>query len=407
MIPAMRMPPLRVARVAHAVTATSVAASVAGVALAVRGPVGLVLWVTVAVSALYPPVVLVGSALVRAHPGNPVGWLFLVNGAAVPISTALFAAASVTAARGGPDPAWLVVVGNQFLLAYYPLVTFGLLLFPDGHLRARRSRLLAAGTAIWFAGLWTWTVFTKTDFTALPGVRNPIGVGGAVEAGVGTILLAGPVIGLCSWSVWRRASGGTSSFRRGLRLVAGTGWAVAAAFAGCVVVGSAGGSTYAVSIIEQLAVLAVGLGAWAAITRFALYDVRAVVSRSLTYVLLLGVLGGAYTGAVLVIQLVLDPVTDQSGIAVAGSTLLVASLFRPVRARVQSAVDRRFHRSRYDARRTVDSFAARARAGVQLAALTADLTGVVAETLDPSWASVWMVSRRPDPRPGSSPAGRR
>jgi hypothetical protein len=125
-----------------------------------------------------------------------------------------------------------------------------------------------------------------------------------------------------------------------------------------------------------------------AILRYRLYDLDRLVSRTIAYATVTGVLVVVFAGTVLAFQAALAPVTGKNGVAVAASTLLVAGLFQPLRRKVQRRVDRRFNRGRYDAERTVDSFADRLRDGVDLGDLSADIAATVVRTVQP--ASVWL-----------------
>jgi hypothetical protein len=127
-----------------------------------------------------------------------------------------------------------------------------------------------------------------------------------------------------------------------------------------------------------------------AIMKYRLYDIDRVLSRTLAYAIVTGLLVGIYAGLVLLAQQVLR---FSSPVAVAASTLAAAALFNPVRRRVQHAVDRRFNRARYDADHTIAEFAARLQDAVDLDTVRQDLTGVVHAVLEPAHVTVWTAPR--------------
>ncbi len=131
-----------------------------------------------------------------------------------------------------------------------------------------------------------------------------------------------------------------------------------------------------------------------AIFRYRLYDIDLLIRRTLVYGALSAILLTAYVGGVAVFESLLAPFTSGNGIAVAISTLAVVALFQPVRRRIQSAVDHRFFRAKYDAQRTIDAFAARLRDEVDLDALEGELVAAVRDTVQPAHASVWLRASR-------------
>jgi hypothetical protein len=141
-------------------------------------------------------------------------------------------------------------------------------------------------------------------------------------------------------------------------------------------------------LLVGLAALPVGIGV--GILKYRLYDIDRIISRTLAYAIVTGLLVGVYAGLVLLTTQVFRVHTP---VAVAASTLAAAALFHPLRQRVQRAVDRRFNRARYDADQTVAAFAARLKDAVDLDAVRDDLASVVHQALEPAHVSLWISQR--------------
>ena len=142
---------------------------------------------------------------------------------------------------------------------------------------------------------------------------------------------------------------------------------------------------YRVSV-ASIGALAIGI----AVLRYRLYEIDRIISRTISYATVTGVLVVAFAGAILLFQSVLAPMTGGNTVAVAASTLVVAALFQPLRRRVQSRVDRRFNRTGYDAERVVDRFAGRLRDEVDLGQLAIEIKGAVERTVQPTSVAIWL-----------------
>jgi hypothetical protein len=342
----------------------------------------------------------VGALVVVRVPGNRIGPVFCLTGAILGAGDFVFQYAvhalyiSPGALAGGNAAAWLQNFG---LPPAFGLLGVALLLFPDGRLPSRRWR-----PALWLA--LAGIVLNVVCYGLRPGpldapfdtVTNPLGVPGTFElmdglTGLGWLFM-GASVGLAAAATPIRLARA-----RGVERVQLKWLALATAVTGVAVVSDVASYFFAADGIGRLrdVVLALGfavfpLAAGAAILRYRLFDIDVVINRALVYAGLTATLAATYLGLVLV----LGSALGQSGIAVAASTLAVAALFRPARARIQAAVDRRFYRRRYDAQRTLDSFARRLRDEVDLDAVGAELRTAVRDTVAPAHLTLWLQTER-------------
>jgi hypothetical protein len=277
--------------------------------------------------------------------------------------------------------------------------TFGLLLFPTGRLPSRRWR-----PVVWLAVGGLLALFVTAAFAPGPmqdvGVDNPLGVDVGIDLwnplrAVGVVaLLIAVAASILSLVVRYRAA--QTVERQQIQWLMYAGMLVAVALCAVAVLETVGGPATAPygELIPSFALATVPVATGIAILRYRLFDIDVVVNRTLVYGGLTVSLGAAYVGSVLLLQLVLSPLTEASGLAVAASTLTVAALFRPVRSRIQAVVDRRFFRRKYDATRTLVAFGVRLRDELDVDALGNDLQAVVRDTMQPDQVSLWL--RRAD-----------
>jgi len=338
----------------------------------------------------------VGALIVSRRPGHPIGWILLLAG----VSSVLVGFAGYAAdefIRLGTDQLALVI-GWFTTWAWLPVwlaPTFGLLLFPTGRLPSRRWRPVA-----WLAVGGLLAQFVTAAFAPGPmqdvAVDNPFGVDVGIDlwnplqaVGIAALLIA-VAASILSLVVRYRAAHTVE--RQQIKWLMYAGMLVAAALCATVALETAIGpaTTPYTELIASLALAAVPVATGIAILRHRLFDIDVVVNRTLVYGGLTVSLGAAYVGSVLLLQLVLSPLTADSGLAVAVSTLAVAALFRPVRSRIQAVVDRRFFRRRYDATRTLEAFGVRLRDELDVDALGTDLQAVVRDTMQPDHVSLWL-----------------
>ncbi len=149
-------------------------------------------------------------------------------------------------------------------------------------------------------------------------------------------------------------------------------------------------------VLFVLALMAIPAAIAIAITRYRLYDIDVIIRKTLVYGVLTGLLALVYLGTVVLLQSVFEAISgQQSAISIVISTLIIAALFAPLRRRVQSGIDRRFFRQKYNAQRVLAEFAQTARDEVELEALTAELARVARETVQPESVSIWLRETKP------------
>jgi hypothetical protein len=349
------------------------------------------------------------GALIVRRAGNRIGWLMLGEAAGLAFLNAasMYAVLGVAtfpgalpAAKQAGTAAEVSFAGIAFTLG------FMVFLFPTGKLPSRRWRPAAAAGFL-LAGLSTIGLVLRPRLVQLPGVggisltfRNPLGVDRLPPAlrvvligtisGVSAVFAAFLAVAFVSLAVRYRAGG--PLLRQQVK------WLALAAVAFVICQGTAllitGASPSWLSGIAYTAVAAIALfGVPAAMTvailKHRLYDIDRIISRTLQYTIVTGLLAGVYAGLVLLATRAL-PVSLSTPVAVAVATLAAAALFSPLRRRVQQIVDRRFNRARYDADSTVAAFAARLKDTVDLDSVRDDLAGVVHQALEPAHLSVWI-----------------
>jgi hypothetical protein len=353
------------------------------------------------------PIAAVGFVIVRHRPRNPIGWLLIATGACAVLTAdaQLYVWLVYRLGHHLPlGPVALLLAFTWFIA--YATLPLAILLFPDGALPSPRWRpvLWAYLTVTGFLLVSVYAavvgliiahdvrIDASGDLTAL---NNPSG-GTAWLATVHTVIFPVMVAFWLSFVArlllsWRRAS---IVRRQQLKWLL-TGCAISLAtgvisVASGLVPHASAALQGAASFISDLgfAVLAVCVGM--AILRYRLYDIDRIISRTLAYAIVTGLLIGVYAGLVLLATRVLSFHTP---VAVAASTLAAAALFNPLRRRVQRAVDRQFNRARYDADQTVAVFAARLKDAVDLDAVRDDLASVVHQALEPAHVSLWIRPR--------------
>jgi hypothetical protein len=343
---------------------------------------------------IYPTV---GLIIAVRRPRNTIGWLFLAIGpwaglsslaAAVPGAVPLSSPASPT---GSDTAMWI----NQWAWVppWFAIPTFLVLLFPDGRPPSRRWR-----PVLWLAG-----AALALPFVA--GILSPDGSGGAnvdpafvnpvirlstavdVLTPIGFLLFLVAVgLSIASLVVRFRRSRGIE--RAQLK------WFVSAAVLTALlgVGASVAATTWWLQALGYVAIALIPTACLVSIMRYRLYDIDRVISRTVAYFAVTAVLVGLYAAIVVGVGALTG--RNDNPVVIAGATLAVAALFRPVLRAVKSVVDRRFARRRYDAQRALEAFAAHLRDEVDLEQVRTSLVRTVGETVQPERATLWLRPER-------------
>ena len=356
-------------------------------------PASLTGWTVSNVSAQVVNAAVPVAAFVLAsrRPENRIGWLFLVAGLALGLSgfSDQYALHALVADPGswpaGRAAGWLF---NVVWMIPVAMLAFVFLLFPTGYVRSRRWRLAGwfIGGAFTLANVWLLIVATRLwarPFTS-PFIQAGSPVGSPVLYLMTAVLISAALLVSVAAVVVRFAKS-SGEERLQLKWCAAAALVLVVVFAASIWVNSA-----AVNVLQSLAFSFLWTAIAIAVLKYRLYDIDRLISRTLAYAIVTGLLIGVYAGLVLLATQVL---TLKSPVAVAGSTLVAAALFSPLRSRVQRAVDRRFNRARYDADQMVAAFAARLKDAVDLDAVQTDLADVVQQALEPAHVSMWTSSR--------------
>lgn len=336
-----------------------------------------------------------GALIVLRMPRRPLGWTLLGAPLLLMIGVTLTEAARYFQ---GEDPlvVWLWQANVCFGAGLALLLTIPLYL-PDGRLPSPRWRWVGRF-------VWTLVLISLLHSAFRPGpleatsspVPNPVGIEAlrplfyVIEAALGPALFLTLATGVVSLVARFRAARGIE--RQQMKWLMLGGATVLAAFGSIALIEALIGDLgdVAVTLMIVVAILALPVSIAVAVQKTRLYEIDVVINRALVYAALTGILAVAYLGLVVLFQSALDPITRQSDLAIAGSTLAVAALFRPLRDRVQTFIDRRFYRHKYDAAETLGAFSTRLRDQVDLDSLSRELVMVVGNTMQPAHASLWL-----------------
>jgi hypothetical protein len=341
---------------------------------------------------------IVGAIVASRLPHSPIGWLFCAIALCFGVDhfSAEYAAYALLEPSGslpaGEAFAWLTSWVWVFGLG---LVVFLDLLFPNGRLPSARWRWFSRFTAVALLPAATLAALSPGLITSST-LRNPLGIEGLPNATmpVQAFMYALIVVGASSM-LWRLRRAGRIE-RQQIKWFA---YATVLVISGVILknvvyqVLDVMWVWWAGLILTAVGVVSSPVAMGIAIFRYRLYEIDIIINRTLVYGPLTATLVALYFVGIVVLQRFFVVLTgQQSTLAVVASTLLIAALFNPLRRRIQSFIDRRFYRRKYDTRKTLEAFSAQLRDETDLEALSDDLVGVVRETMQPTHVSLWLRS---------------
>jgi hypothetical protein len=358
-------------------------------------------WLDNTLNALFYPTV--GAIVASRRPENPVGWLLCLYGLVTSFSYfcaeyAIYALlAQPDSLRAGEAMVWIV---SWILPIMNGLQVFYILLFPTGRLPSRRWRWLGWLTVIYVVVGVILAAFSSGALLGILGpIQNPLGIEGFSSIYYKALLftMTSLLTLAAALAVFIRLRRAIGVERQQIKWFA----YAAAAYA------SAGILAYIIPRVidtplwfERVGfalniafIPAVPIAIGIAILRYRLYDIDILINRTLVYGSLTLMLALVYFGGVTATQVVFRALTgqeEQPQLTIVVSTLVIAALFTPLRRRIQSFIDRRFYRNKYDARKTLEAFSAKLRNDADLEALSDDLVGIVRETMQPAHVSLWL-----------------
>jgi hypothetical protein len=331
----------------------------------------------------------VGAILATRRPRNPIGWLLLVIaiGLTLSVFSSEYVGRSVASDTNLPGDRLVDWIGSHGATVAFLLAVIWIpLLFPDGHLPSPRWRPFA-----WLAVVGTAGQIAVEALTADGMLPNPIAVQGPpIEIAAGVVgAISGFGIGLAVASVFVRFRRSRGVERQQLK------WYVAAAgFLGAAIPITSGYQVAWGGYVLEIGLILLPLAIGIAVLRYRLYEIDRIISRTIGWALVTGILAAVFVGAVLALQALLTGFTQGETLAVAASTLVAFALFQPLRRRIQVAVDRRFDRARYDGQQTVGTFGERLRDEVDLESIRADIPATVDAAVRPVTVGLWLRERQ-------------